>query len=48
MPRIELFARQRAQGWDAWGLEIHSDVELAGDRFVEARDRVPSAVAAGS
>jgi site-specific DNA-methyltransferase (adenine-specific) len=22
IPRIELFARQRAQGWDAWGLEV--------------------------
>lgn len=21
LPRIELFARQRAEGWDAWGLE---------------------------
>ena len=22
VPRIELFARQRAQGWDSWGLEV--------------------------
>jgi len=22
VPRIELFARQRADGWDAWGNEI--------------------------
>lgn len=27
-PRIELFARQRAEGWDAWGNEINSDVTL--------------------
>lgn len=28
VPRIELFARQRFCGWDAWGDEIKSDVEL--------------------
>jgi N6-adenosine-specific RNA methylase IME4 len=28
IPRIELFARQRAPGWDAWGDEITSDIDL--------------------
>lgn len=27
-PRIELFARQRVCGWDAWGNEIESDITL--------------------
>lgn len=26
-PRIELFARRRAPGWDAWGNEVESDAE---------------------
>ena len=26
VPRIELFARQKAPGWDAWGNEIESDI----------------------
>ena len=25
VPRIELFARERAPGWDAWGDEIQED-----------------------
>lgn len=28
LPRIELFARQEADGWDCWGNEIHSDIDL--------------------
>ena len=28
IPRIELFARQKVDGWDAWGNEIISDIEL--------------------
>jgi site-specific DNA-methyltransferase (adenine-specific) len=27
-PRIELFARQKTKGWDVWGNEVESDVEL--------------------
>lgn len=27
-PRIELFARQKREGWDAWGNEVDSDIEL--------------------
>jgi N6-adenosine-specific RNA methylase IME4 len=28
LPRIELFARQKTPGWDAWGNEVESDIEL--------------------
>ncbi|MDO5396524.1 MAG: MT-A70 family methyltransferase [bacterium] len=28
LPRIELFARQRVLGWDAWGNEVECDIEL--------------------
>ncbi len=28
LPRIELFARQKTEGWDVWGNEIESDIEL--------------------
>ncbi len=27
-PRIELFARQKTDGWDVWGNEVESDIEL--------------------
>jgi N6-adenosine-specific RNA methylase IME4 len=38
IPRIELFARNRAAGWDAWGNEIASDVRLDGGHFVRGAD----------
>ena len=28
LPRIELFARQKVEGWDAWGLEVENDIEI--------------------
>ena len=28
LPRIELFARQQTEGWDIWGNEVKSDIEL--------------------
>lgn len=28
VPRIELFARQKTEGWDVWGNEIESDVVI--------------------
>jgi len=28
LPRIELFARQKVEGWSAWGNEVESDIEL--------------------
>ena len=30
LPRIELFARQKTDGWDVWGNEVDSDIELNG------------------
>jgi len=27
-PKIELFARQKTKGWDVWGNEVESDIEL--------------------
>lgn len=29
IPRIELFARQKYDGWDSWGNEIDSDIDMA-------------------
>ena len=29
LPRIELFARQNTTGWDVWGNEVESDINLA-------------------
>ena len=28
LPRIELFARQKVEGWDCWGNEVESDIDL--------------------
>ena len=28
VPRLELFARQKIKGWDAWGNEIKNDIEI--------------------
>ena len=28
LPRVELFARDRVDGWDAWGNEVDSDIDL--------------------
>lgn len=28
LPRIELFARSKRDGWDAWGNEIESDISI--------------------
>jgi N6-adenosine-specific RNA methylase IME4 len=28
LPRIELFSREKVLGWDAWGNEIQSDIEI--------------------
>ena len=27
-PRIELFAREKTEGWDVWGNEVESDIKL--------------------
>lgn len=31
--RIELFAREKAHGWDVWGNEVENDVELLKERL---------------
>lgn len=31
VPRIELFARRRVKGWDAWGNEVRCDVTLGNE-----------------
>jgi N6-adenosine-specific RNA methylase IME4 len=28
VPRLEMFARQKTEGWDVWGNEVESDIEL--------------------
>jgi len=28
LPRVELFARQKTEGWDVWGNEVESDIKL--------------------
>ena len=28
LPRIELFARKKTNGWDVWGNEVESDITL--------------------
>ncbi len=28
VPRIELFARKKVEGWDCWGNEVDSDIDL--------------------
>ena len=30
LPRIELFAREKTPGWDAWGNEIDCDIDING------------------
>lgn len=31
LPRIELFAREKTPGWDVWGNEVESDINLIGE-----------------
>lgn len=32
LPRVEPFAREKADGWDAWGNEVDCDIEIEGYR----------------
>ncbi|MFT0667829.1 MT-A70 family methyltransferase, partial [Enterobacter hormaechei subsp. xiangfangensis] len=36
VPRIELFSRSAAPGWDAWGNEVDGDVKLVPGRYENA------------
>jgi len=37
VPRMELFARDRADGWDCFGNEVESDIYLEGEQFYEQK-----------
>lgn len=38
-PRLELFARNRREGWDSWGNEVNNDLSLVdGSRFCFLRE----------
>lgn len=39
-PRIELFARKRVIGWDAWGNEVDSDIDLCAKQRMDFRGTV--------
>ena len=33
-PRLEMFARRKRQGWDVWGNEVESDIELPSKEYL--------------
>lgn len=39
-PYLELFARRRQPGWDAWGNEVESDLQIAGYPVPTYSDKV--------
>jgi len=39
LPRIELFARQKVEGWDCWGNEVESDIELESGIFTPNKEK---------
>jgi site-specific DNA-methyltransferase (adenine-specific) len=42
---IELFARQKTEGWDSWGNEVESDIDLlAGNTETQIEAGVPDDV----
>ena len=40
VPRIELFAREKPQGWDVWGNEADSDIALQDGRFINLQHQI--------
>ena len=38
LPRIELFARRKVEGWSCWGNEVESDIELPKARRTNEQD----------
>ncbi len=38
LPRVELFARQKAPGWDVWGNEVDSDLSLTPQMYQKRGD----------
>lgn len=49
LPRIELFAREKTLGWDVWGNEIDSDIQLNENlpHVSEHRQRIIDVASAG-
>lgn len=41
LPRIELFARQKYDGWDSWGNEVESDIKLLAEKQVTILNKMP-------
>lgn len=39
LPRIELFAREKVEGWDCWGNEVESTINLKGEKLIENTNR---------
>ena len=44
LPRIELFARQKTKGWDVWGNEVKSDINLISSPAGEGSRRIMSKI----
>ena len=40
LPRVELFARKKAEGWDTWGNEVECDIVLEGYRPTTGGDSI--------
>ena len=40
LPRVELFAREKAEGWDTWGNEVECDIVLEGYRPTTGGDSI--------
>ena len=38
LPRIELFARQKTEGWDVWGNEVESDIDIKAGEDCERKE----------
>ena len=41
LTRIELFTRERIYGWDSWGNEVESNIELVDNKFIENKNITP-------
>jgi N6-adenosine-specific RNA methylase IME4 len=39
IPRIELFARAKTPGWDIWGNEVTSDIEMKGGNHIVDKNK---------
>ena len=40
LPRVELFARQRTEGWDVWGNEVDSDIQFGARNCLSGGDPI--------